>query len=137
MSLIPLHFEDLAEPTEAEHVFIGGSLDGQTKRATLLKKIDPRFSMTLKNGEIYRFEEPNIMRFAGMKEIPSDPFAGDYVRVHSPNFPKMYVPRLQRLGRVRHSRRGFKRATDAVHYAHRWAEKATRCVPLLSATAKA
>ena len=65
--MIALDFDDLPEPLQVTYLFIGGSLDGKEKEATVKKKITERFVMTLKNQEQYRFEKPNIMRFIGTK----------------------------------------------------------------------
>lgn len=57
----------MVEPYKANVTFIGGSLDGQVKEATIHAKMDG-VEITLKNMERYRYEEPLTMRFVGMKE---------------------------------------------------------------------
>lgn len=48
----------------ADFLFLGGSMDGQTKHGTTAKNV----IVTLKNKEQYKFLEPNIMKFIGIKE---------------------------------------------------------------------
>lgn len=55
------------ESYKAKVTFIGGSMDGQVKEATIHAKMDG-VVITLKNKECYKFEEPLIMRFIGMQQ---------------------------------------------------------------------
>jgi len=55
------------EPRKELVSFVGGSMDGKVKSATISAKMDG-VVITLKNQERYKYEEPLTMRFIGMKQ---------------------------------------------------------------------
>jgi hypothetical protein len=67
--LEPIRLEPkmLDAPVKANVTFIGGSMDGKEKEATIHSKMNG-VVITLKNQESYKYEEPFTFRFIGMKQ---------------------------------------------------------------------
>jgi hypothetical protein len=55
------------DPYKANVSFVGGSMDGKVKEATIHAKMEG-VVITLKNKECYKFEEPLTMRFIGIQQ---------------------------------------------------------------------